>query len=222
MKSKKRTLIIDDHPVVHEGLKSIIGRSSTFEVIGGAGGSREGLGMAVELKPDIILLDISLPDGDGTDLIREIRTVLPEVIFLMISFHTDTRYVVESFQAGATGYHVKGSSPETLLEALETVSSGGYFFDGPMSPEGVERMKNLTVNGPKDAVSRYEALTGRQKQVLRLLVQGLPYKTIAHQLNISEATVGNHRAQIMAKLGVKNRAELIRFATELNKADMEL
>ncbi|MEW6531143.1 MAG: response regulator transcription factor [Thermodesulfobacteriota bacterium] len=216
---KKRILIVDDHPVVREGLKSIIARGKAFEVVGEAGESREALGSALKLKPDIMLVDISLPDGEGTELVREIRMVLPNVIVLMVSVHRESHYIAGSFQAGAAGYFVKGSVPGQLLEALEVVSGGGYYFEAPMSPEDVEQIKNLQPEKPDDPESRYESLTRRQKEVMKLLAQGLPYKTIAERLHISETTVSHHRAQIMGKLGIRNRAELLQLSIGLGLVD---
>ncbi|MFZ5866340.1 MAG: response regulator [Thermodesulfobacteriota bacterium] len=219
MKAKKRILIVDDHPVVRVGLKSIVARGKAFEVVGEAGTSREALSMALELKPDIVLLDISLPDGDGVNLLRELRKVLPQVICLMVSVHKDAGHIARSFQAGATGYLIKESMPEQLVEALEVVSAGGYFFERPTSAEDVDQIKNLEPEGPDDPASRYESLTRRQKEVMKLLAQGLPYKTIAERLHISETTVSHHRAQIMGKLGIRNRAELLQVSIGLGLVD---
>lgn len=220
MSPKKAVLIIDDHPLFREGLKAIIGRTERFEVVGEAGKGREAIRSAAELSPDLVLVDISLPDCSGIQLTREIQRIVPHARLLMVSVHAGTNYIAESFQAGAAGYLVKESVPETLLQALEVVAEGGYFFESRVSPEAVERLKNLKPDQSGDAMSRYESLTRRQQEVLKLLARGLSYKAVAEKLCVSPRTVENHRAQIIQRLGLRNSAELILFSTALGLLDV--
>ena len=127
MVKKKSILIIDDHPLFREGLKAIIGRDAHFDVIGEAGNGREGLRMAKKLEPDLVLVDISLPDQSGIQLTRQIRTLLADTRVLVVSMHSKIDYISEAFQAGATGYVVKESASERLIKGLEYVSRGDYF-----------------------------------------------------------------------------------------------
>lgn len=222
MKAKKRILIVDDHPMFREGLKSIVARTDAFSVVGEAGTAREALEMARELRPDLVLLDISLPDRDGITLLREMRMVLSEAIFFMVSVYREMRYVAGSFQAGAKGYLVKESMPEQLGEALRIVAEGGYFFERSLAAKEVERLKGLAPKRTGDDLSRYASLTTRQKEIMSLVAQGLSCKSIGERLSIGTRTVETHRARIMEKLGVGNTAELIRFAASLGLADTNL
>ncbi len=145
MVKKKSVLVVDDHPLVREGLKVIIGRSSKFEVVGEAGAASEGFRMVEELKPDLVLLDISLPDESGIELTRRIKRALPESRILIVSMHSKIDYITEAFKAGATGYMVKESAAERLLAAMESVATGEHYLDSPVSHSVIH---SITIEPP--------------------------------------------------------------------------
>ncbi|MBM3298921.1 MAG: response regulator transcription factor [Deltaproteobacteria bacterium] len=215
MAGKKGVLIVDDHPLFREGLRNTVTRSGKFEVVGEAGKAREALRLALEIKPDLVLIDISLPDQSGIELTRALRRSVPEAALLIVSVHSATNYIADSFAAGAAGYLVKDSLPETLMQALEVVSEGGCFLDGPVSRQTVDRLKGLNAPTSSRALPRYESLTRRQREVMHLLVQGLSYKAIGEELCISPRTVEGHRNEIMKVLELSNRVELIQYALKL-------
>jgi len=219
---KKSILIIEDHPLFREGLKAIIERDARFEVVGEAGDGRQGLSMTKKLKPDLVMVDISLPDQNGLQLTREIRSLWPETRVLIVSMHSKIDYITEAFQAGATGYVVKDSASERLLNALETVSKGEYFLDSSVSHSVVKMLMESGVKRAKITDSAYESLTPREQEVIRLLAEGISTRVIADKLFISPKTVENHRANIMNKLGVHTTFELIRYAARLGLIDVDL
>lgn len=222
MRKKKTVLIVDDHPLFREGLKSLLADHSGFEVIGEAGTGREALRKAEELRPDLVVMDLSLPDQSGIDVTRSIRGLLSETRIMMLSMHSKIDYITEAFQAGATGYVVKGSASERLIECLETVSSGEYFIDASLSHQVA---KNLMESGEKDAKitdAGYGLLTSREQQVMRLIAEGLAIKKIAEKLFISPKTVENHRTNIMNKLDLHSTMELVRYAAKLGLIDVDL
>lgn len=222
MNKKKTILIIDDHPLFREGLKSLIARNSTFEVVGEAGNAREGLHMAKELNPDLAIVDISLPDKNGIDLTRDIRNLLSETRILIVSMHSKIDYITEAFQAGATGYVVKESATERLLQGLDAVSRGEYFLDSSLSLKVVKRLMEFPAKEAKIHDESYSTLTPREQQVLRLLAEGLSTKEVATNLFISPKTVENHRANIMDKLDLHSSIELVRYAAKLGLIDLDL
>jgi len=219
---KKSILIVDDHPLFREGLKTIIERDSRFEVVGEAGNGQEGLQMTKKLKPDMIIVDISLPDQSGIQLTREIRSLLPVTRILIVSMHSKIDYIAEAFQAGATGYVVKESASERLVQGLESVARGDYFLDSSVSHAVVENLMKSPLKEAKITDANYNTLTPREQEVMRLLAEGLSIKKVAEKLFISPKTVENHRASIMNKLDLHGSIELIRYAAKLGLIDVDL
>ena len=222
MVRSKSILIVDDHPLFREGLKAIIGRDNRFEVVGEAGNGRDGLRMARKLKPDLILVDISLPDQSGIELTWQLRSLLADTQIMIVSMHSKIDYIVKAFQAGATGYVVKESASERLIKGLEYVSRGDYFLDSSVSHEVVEKLMKSPEKEARITDAAYSALTSREQEVMRLLAEGLSSKQIAEKLFISPKTVDNHRANILNKLGLHSTMELVRYAAKLGLIDVDL
>jgi len=212
---KKTILIIDDHPLFREGLKAIIGRNHRFEVVGQAGNGRDGLQKAKELKPDLALVDMSLPDQSGIQLTREIKNALPKT-------HSKVDYIVKAFQAGATGYVIKESTSERLLQGIDTVLKGEYFMDSSVSHRVVEKLMEFPEKEMKMTDASYDTLTRREQEIMVLLAQGLSNKQIAEKLFISPKTVENHRSNILRKLNIHSTIELVRYAARLGIIDVDL
>ncbi|WP_054030709.1 response regulator [Desulfatitalea tepidiphila] len=222
MKEKRQVLIIDDHPLFREGIKTIISRNGRFEVIDEAGTGREGFEKASQLKPDVVLLDISLPDETGMEVARKIRHHLPHTRIMILSMHSKIDYIVEAFQSGATGYVIKESAAERLAQALEAVASGEYFLDSSISHEVIAKLMNSPVKEAKVSDAGYGKLTSREQEIMRMLAEGASKGQIAEQLCISVKTVENHRANIMRKLDIHSAMELVRYAARLGLIDVDL
>lgn len=222
MVEKKTILIVDDHPLFREGIKSLIGRHAGFEVVGEAENGKQGIKKAKKLRPDLVIMDLSLPDQSGIDVTRRIRDMLPEIRIMILSMHSKIDYITKAFKAGACGYVVKESAAERLVDCLKTILKGDYFLDTSLSHKVV---KNLMESGEKEAKitdAGYKTLTPREQQIMRLLAEGLSTKNIADQLFISPKTVENHRSNIMNKLDLHSTMELVRFAAKLGIIDVDL
>ena len=222
MTEKKTILIIDDHPLFREGLKTIIERESRFQVIGEAGNALDGLRLAKSLKPDLIVMDISLPDQSGIQLTYEIRSRLSETRILIVSMHSKIDYIAEAFQAGATGYVVKESAANRLLQGMETVLNGDYFLDSSVSQQVVQKLIKQPSKGKEIIVAGYDTLTSREQEVVVLLAEGISVQEIAEKLFISPKTVENHRSSIMRKLDLHSTIDLFRFAAKAGLIDTDL
>jgi DNA-binding NarL/FixJ family response regulator len=222
MANRKTILIVDDHPLFREGLKSLIARNPGFQVVGEAGSGREGLKFAKELKPDLVIMDISLPDKSGVDVTRDIRSILSETRVIIVSMHSNIDHITEAFRAGATGYVVKESAADRLIHGLEAISRGEYFLDSSVSHKVVEELIDFPIKEAKITDTAYGALSSREQEVMRLLAEGLSTKEIAEKLFISPKTVENHRSNIMHKLGLHSIIELVRYATKLGLIDVDL
>lgn len=204
-----------------EGLKSIIARNPELEVVGETGEGKDVLELAKNLKPDMVVLDISLPDVSGIDLTRELKGILPEIQTLVVSMHTKIDYITSAFQAGAKGYVVKDAPSEKILQALDLVSRGEYFLDSSIAPQVVERLAEGSGGAAKVADAAYASLTSREQEILRLIAEGQSVKKISQQLCISTKTVENHRTNIMSKLGLHSTMELVRYAAKLGLIDLD-
>jgi len=219
---KKTILIIDDHPLFREGLKAIIGRNHRFEVVGEAGNGREGLQMVKKLKPDLALVDMSLPDQSGIQLTQELKNASPKTRIMIITMHSKVNYIVKAFQAGATGYVVKESTSEKLLQGIDTVLKGEYFMDSSVSHKVIEKLMEFPEKEVKITDASYDTLTRREQEILVLLAQGLSTKQVAEKLFISPKTVENHRSNILCKLNLHSTLELVRYAARLGIIDVDL
>jgi DNA-binding NarL/FixJ family response regulator len=219
MAEKKKIIIIDDHALFREGLKAIISRKSQYEVIGEAGNAKEAVHLVRGLKPDLILLDIALPDRNGIDLTKELRNILPKTPILVVSMHNKINYILKTFQAGASGYVLKESAAEKLLQGINSVLNGEIFMDSSVSQSILNKLMNVPEKKAPSPESQYNTLSPREQEVLVLLVQGNSAKQIAERLFISPKTVENHRSNIMQKLGMHSTIELFRYAMRIGLLD---
>lgn len=213
MTRKTRIVIADDHAVVREGIRHVLGASPDFEVVGEAGTGREAVRLTEAHKPDVVVLDISMPDGGGLDVVGRVRQSAPASRVLVLSIHDDERYVRESVRAGANGYLRKDSTPAELRDAVRAVHRGESYFS-PAIAERLAAAERGAPEGEGPPAGRLAALTPRERDVLRGIVEGLTNKEIAARLEISTRTVESHRESLMQKLGVRNVAALTRLALE--------
>ncbi|WP_027182677.1 response regulator [Desulfovibrio inopinatus] len=216
----KRVIIVDDHPLFREGLKTMLARTPGYTVVGEAGDVEPGIDVITEHMPDIALVDISLPGGSGIELCSTILEKSPSTAVLIVSMHSKVDYITAAFQAGAKGYLVKDSAAEKLGQALEAVTAGETWMDAAVSSEVVRRL----VGGPKHdqkSDQGYSALTSREQEIFRLLAEGLSTKEIAEKLFISPKTVENHRSHIMGKMELSSAVELVKTAARLGIIDLD-
>ncbi|WP_319541526.1 response regulator transcription factor [uncultured Pseudodesulfovibrio sp.] len=214
-------MIVDDHPLFREGLKAIVNRDNRYTVCGEAGNGREGISMARENQPDIMLVDISMPEKNGIQVIRELKSTLPKTQFIIISMHSEADYIVEAFRAGATGYMIKESAAAQLIKGLDTVAAGELFLDNALSQEVIFKLLQSKPDSPGSRNDPYATLTPREQEVMRKLAEGMTAKEVAEELFISPKTVENHRTNLMKKLGLKSTVELVRYAARLGLIDIE-
>ena len=221
MSTHKRILIVDDHPLYRDGLKARLSARADFNVVGEASSCAEGLRLAQAAVPDLAVVDISLPDGSGIELTREIRAVRPDMPVLIVSMHAKLDFIAAAFQAGASGYMSKESGGEGILQAIDTVLAGGQYLDGSLSPSVLRRLTDISGRKAKTVDASYGTLSLREQQVMRLLAEGLTPEEIAAKLFVSRKTVLNHRYAIMTKLGIKSPMAFVRHAARLGLIDID-
>ena len=214
----KRVLIVDDHPLFREGVKSLVSMENEYTVADEASDAKTGLALAVELQPDLVLLDISLPDKSGLTLLSEIRRQCPHTRTIILSMHTKSDYIVGAFQAGAMGYVAKESAAEKLIEALRTVSNGEFYLDGASSKDILQK---LAVVSKPPSGNDNGSLTRREQEVMRLIAEGFAAKEIGTRLFISHKTVENHRINILKKLGLSSTMDILRYAVKIGLIDTD-
>ena len=207
---KIKVLLVDDHTIVRKGLRALLDAEPEIEVIGEAETGREALQQAHELLPDIVLMDISMPDMNGAEATRQIRHRLPSAKILVLSMHADEEFVFQLLRAGASGYLIKKTAPEELILAIKTVFQGHSFLSPAISNTVIDayvrRADEMT------AEDHYEILTEREREILQLVAEGRTSREISELLHITARTVETHRANLMAKLDIHTVAELTKYA----------
>jgi DNA-binding NarL/FixJ family response regulator len=202
-----RVLLVDDHTVVRQGLKALLASEADIKVIGEADNGRDALNQIAELQPNLVLIDISMPGLNGIEATRQIRHNHPEVKVVVLSMHANEEYVFQVLRAGASGYVLKQSDSMEVVTAIRAALSGGSFLSPPISRAVIDGYVQRTeARGQGDDL---DLLTPREREILQLLAEGLPNRLIAEQLSISVKTVETHRSNMMNKLEVKNKTELI-------------
>jgi two-component system response regulator NreC len=207
---KIRLLLVDDHQVVRSGLRMLLASESDVEIVGEAGTAQEALDAVRLLKPTVVLMDIGLPDLSGIDATREIKRTNPEVAVVALTIHEDEEYFFKMLEVGAGGYVPKRAAPEELLTAIRAAAAGEVYLYPSMAKLLVKDY--LAQDRSNEAAATLDGLTGREQEVLRYLAEGVDNEGIAEALTISIKTVARHRENIMQKLGLHSRAELVRYA----------
>ena len=207
-----RLLIADDHAVVREGLRLILTAQRDFEVVGEAATGREAVELAQRLKPDGVLMDISMPELSGLDATLALATDDGPPRIIVLSMHASSEYVFEAFRAGARGYLVKESAGREVVEAIREVCRGRRYVSPRIAGGVIEDY--VRARADAGAKSPLERLSARERQVLQLVVEGRSSAEIGRLINLSPKTVETYRSRLMRKLGVENLAHLVRFAIE--------
>ncbi|HSG26986.1 MAG TPA: response regulator transcription factor [Candidatus Krumholzibacterium sp.] len=213
-----RILLADDHRLMTEGLKALLDRSPGFEVAGIALDGIEAVEMAAEERPDIVILDVSMPRLNGVEAARQILRDLPETRIIMLSMHADRRFVQESLKVGARGYILKESASNEVLQAIKAVSRGEFFLSPPLRDRVINEFIELIRDGDVEEAS---PLSPREREVLQLVAEGRSTKEIAGTLNVSVKTIESHRRQIMEKLDLHSVAELTKYAVRTGLTTLE-
>jgi len=202
-----RVMLADDHPLVRAGVRRVLEGVQGLEMVGEAGSGVETLKVLRELQPDVLLLDLNMPDGDGFSVLREARSVAPDAHIIVLTMHAQPEYITRAVREGANGYLLKDLAVQDLVAAIDAVTTGGSFFS-----ERAQRAlaNSLRAGGGED--SPLARLTGRERDVLVSVARGLTTKEIAAQQNISARTVETHRANLMRKLDLRSVALLTQLA----------
>jgi two-component system nitrate/nitrite response regulator NarL len=215
MNNTIRVVLADDHVFVRDGIKSLLENEPNITVVGEATDGVEALTLIDKLQPDLLILDIRMPNLTGIEVVEQLRSKNNLVKIVMLSMHESEEYVLKSIQAGADGYLLKGSSKEEFLKALHTVANGGKYFSGDISSILIGQLTNPSLPlESKKTLDEEQLITKREKEILKLLLSGKGNKEIAEALDISKRTAEVHRFNLMKKLKVKNLMELSNKATE--------
>lgn len=213
-----RVLIVDDHALFREGIRLILHNQGTIEIIGEAADGEEAIKVARTLKPDVVLMDVTMPGKDGLAATRQIKEDCPETRVLMLTMHESDDYFFRGLSAGASGYVLKEAASADLIVAIQSVAQGQVFLYPSVAKKLVADY--LSRAGTAEAPGEYQRLTPREREVLFMIGEGCSDKEIAEQLVISRNTVQSHRWHIMEKLDLHNRAELIKYAIRRGLVDV--
>ncbi len=202
-----RVLLVEDHTLVRAGIRSLLNSVRDIEVVDEAGNGRDGLKLVRKLEPDVVLMDISMPELNGMEATARITKSHPQVKVLMLSMHIDEEYVAQSLKAGARGYLVKGAATKELEQAIHAVMHGEIYVSDTVSMSAVNKLMRDSSSG-----SALDKLTSRQREILQLVVEGCSTRVIAERLSLSIKTVEAHRTHLMDRLEIRDVPGLVRFA----------
>lgn len=217
--SKLRVLIVDDHGIVRAGIRSLLEDDTSIEVVGEAEDGKEAIEKAKQLKPDLVLMDIAMPEMNGIEATRRIKEEFPNICVLILTMHDDEEFFFPALRAGASGYVVKEAEPKELLYAIHVVVGGDVFLS-PSVTKSV--LKALFETKDKAEDEKHGKLTAREKGILRLAAGGQTNREMAQTLFLSIRTVEKHRQSLMRKLGLSKREELTKFAIRKGLIDLEI
>jgi two-component system response regulator DevR len=205
-----KLMLVDDHEVVRLGLRNLLERRPQFTIVGEAGSVAEAISVAHEAKPDVIVMDIRLPDGNGVEATREIRGERPNTKVIMLTSYADDEAIYGSIMAGASGYLLKQTRGQNLAEAIERVAAGESLLDPAVTEKVLERMRSLA-RGETDELA---PLTAQERKILALIAEGKTNKEIATEVFLSDKTVKNYVSSILSKLNLRRRSEAAAFMAE--------
>ncbi len=218
--STAKVLLVDDHAVVRQGIRALLSREPDIDVVGEAENGRQALDRIAELAPNVILMDISMPGLNGIDATRQMQERYPTVKVIVLSMHSGEEYVFQVLRAGASGYVLKQSDSIEVLTAIRAVLAGGSFLSPPISRTLIDDyIRRADVREQRDVED--DPLTPREREVLQLLAEGLPNRRIAKRLSISVKTVESHRSNMMHKLGVRGKTDLVKYALRRGWATLQ-
>jgi DNA-binding NarL/FixJ family response regulator len=205
-----RIFVVDDHAVVREGLKRLVEHQASLEFVGEAADGREATELIVDARPDIAVVDVSMPGLDGAQTTRLLKRLCPHVKVIALSVHEDRTYLRELFEAGASGYVVKRAAADELLHAIRTVAGNGVYVD----PRLAGALVSSFVHGRANIATAPQKLTEREAKVLRRVAEGYSTKEIAAELSLSIKTVETYKSRAMEKLGLRHRVDIVRYAAK--------
>jgi two-component system, NarL family, response regulator NreC len=205
-----RILLADDHTVMRSGLRLLLERQPDFTVVAEAEDGRQAVALATELKPDVVVIDVAMPNLNGIEATRQIAAALPRTAVVVLSMHSDETYVLRALRNGAKGYLLKDSAEADLIQAVRTVAGGKSFFSPTVTRMLLDDyVRQLQAKGLEDS---FELLTAREREILQLIAEGKANKDIAGMLNLSLHTVETHRTRILQKLDLHSTPELVLYA----------
>ena len=211
-------LVVDDHEVVRQGLASMLDRRPGFQVVAEAGTVAESIDMARRFEPDLVIMDVRLPDGSGIEACREIRSELPETRVVMLTSYPDEEAVIAAIVAGASGYLLKQVRARDLVSALEAVGRGESLLDPAVTGKVLERMRRIASADQPDELS---ALTQQERKILALVAEGKTNKQIAADVFLSDKTVKNYVSSILSKLNLERRAQAAAYVAGLKSHPLD-